>query len=495
MKAPYRASLARTVASARILGRVVRMQMIRPFVIVGDMPRLLVVVAALSSAVLSAQADWTQLAPAVFPSPRAGAVGVSDGALLYNFGGKPGPGVELNDMWVFDGANWIDITPASGALPPGRDFYAATFDTTRGVYVLFGGRSSALSSDLGDTWEFDGATWAQAAPAVSPGARRWCQMAYDPIAGACILFGGYDGTNYLSDTWRWDGATWTPLSPSNSPSPRARGRLSYDLSRGEMIYFGGRNAAGALSDTWRWDGADWSQVTTASNPPSSGGVAGRFAYGMTYDYLRDRHVLFGGTRNGPTLSDTWEFDGVDWVQRSASGPINRTGPTFAYVLGLQKAFLFGGFTGPQQDDTWNYESSTVGAVTQYGAGCSGPGGLLTLSSTELPWTGDTWTATCSTLGATSLSMAVWGLAAAALPLNAALPVAPLGCDLLNTGDFLFGPSLPAGGVAQAQLAIPNSAALGGATLYLQVAELEFSVTGGWSGLYTSNGLAVDIGLR
>ena len=40
-----------------------------------------------------------------------------------------------------------------------------------------------------------------------------------------------------------------------------------------------------------------------------------------------------------------------------------------------------------------------------------------------------------------------------------------------------------------------SAALGGATLYVQVAELEFSVTGGWSGLYTSNGLSVDIGLR
>ncbi len=459
------------------------------------MAQPLLAVIALSGAMLSAQANWTQLSPAASPSPRAGAVGVSDGALLYNFGGKPGPGVELNDMWVFDGVTWIDITPAAGALPPGRDFYAATFDTNRGVYVLFGGRSSALSSELGDTWEFDGVSWTQRAPAVSPGARRWCQMAYDPVAGACVLFGGYDGASYLGDTWQWDGATWAPLSPSNSPSPRGRGRLSYDLTRGEMIYFGGRDLAGALSDTWRWDGADWSQVTTATNPPASGGVPGRFAYGMTYDYLRDRQVLFGGTRNGPTLSDTWEFDGVDWQQRAASGPTSRTGTTLAYVLGLGKSFLFGGFTGPQQNDTWEYESQSVAAVTPYGAGCSGPAGLLALSSTQLPWTGDTWTASCSALGGASLSFAVWGLGATTLPLSAALPIAPLGCDLLNTGDFLIGPSVPAGGVAQAQLPIPSTPALGGATLYLQVAELEFDPTGSWVGLYTSNGLAAAIGLR
>ena len=105
-----------------------------------------------------AQADFTQLAPANAPSPRAGMIGASDGALLYSFGGKPGPGVELNDMWVFNGVDWVDVTPTTGALPPGRDWYAATFDLGRGVFVLFGGRSSALSANLGDTWEFDGAT-------------------------------------------------------------------------------------------------------------------------------------------------------------------------------------------------------------------------------------------------------------------------------------------------------------------------------------------------
>lgn len=149
---------------------------------------------------LCAQANFTQLSPANMPSPRAGAIGVSDGALLYNFGGKPGPGVELNDMWIFDGTTWLDVTPTTGALPPGRDWYGAAYDTARGRFVLFGGRSSALASNLGDTWEFDGVAWTQMTPVNAPTARRWNAMAYDAAAGVTILFGGEDQGTYNNET-------------------------------------------------------------------------------------------------------------------------------------------------------------------------------------------------------------------------------------------------------------------------------------------------------
>lgn len=458
------------------------------------MTRLASLFALLLSSALGAQANFTGLTPASKPSPRAGAIGVSDGAWLYNFGGKPGPGVERNDMWVFDGSNWTDITPTSGPLPAGRDWYGAAYDTGRGRFVLFGGRSSALGSNLGDTWEFDGAQWTQMTPTNAPSVRRWNAMAYDSQAGVTILFGGEDGGAYNNETWSWDGTTWTQLSPATSPSPRGRGRLSYDLQNGTMVYFGGRNISGPLSDTWVWDGSDWSQVVTA-NAPSSLGVAGRFAYGMTHDFLRDRHVLYGGTRNGPTLSDVWEFDGLDWEQRSVSGPVARTGPTFAYVIGQQKAFLFGGFGGPQLDDTWEYQTSAVPGATQYGAGCVGPSGTLTLSSSSAPWAGDVWTCTCSTLGATSLALQVWGLSQVTLPLSAVIPVAPASCLLLANADVVAGPSIPSGGVATVQLAIPNNPALAGFNLHVQVAELEFDLGGNWVGLYTSNGLTATIGIR
>lgn len=443
---------------------------------------------------LAAQAAFTQLSPATMPSPRAGSIGVSDGVLLYHFGGKPGPGVELNDMWIFDGSVWVDITPTTGALPPGRDWYGASYDTARGRFVLFGGRSSALGSNLGDTWEFDGVSWTQMSPVNSPSVRRWGAMAYDPVAGVSILFGGEDLGVYNNETWSWDGVNWTQLSPATSPPIRARGRLTYDMGTGDMIYFGGRNASIALADTWRWDGATWSQVTTA-NAPSSSGVAGRFAYGMTYDALRERHVLFGGTRNGPTLNDTWEFDGIDWEQRTASGPVTRTGATFAYVIGQQKTYLFGGFGGPQLDDTWEYQTSSLPSAVPYGAGCAGPAGLLTLSSSSAPWAGEVWQATCGPLGPTSFAMQIWGVSQVTLPLNVLVPFSPAGCDLLANADLLIGPSVPVAGQATAQFAIPNSAPLAGASLNLQVAELEFDLVGNWVGLYASNGVSMTVGVR
>lgn len=444
--------------------------------------------------VLSAQANFTSLSPTNMPSPRAGAIGVSDGVSLYNFGGKPGPGVELNDMWIYDGTDWLDITPTTGALPAGRDWYGAAYDTGRGRFVLFGGRSSALGTNLGDTWEFDGTSWTQMSPTNTPSVRRWGAMAYDQITGETILFGGEDGGVYNNETWSWDGTDWTQLSPATSPSARGRGRLSYDVLTGTMVYFGGRNTAGALGDTWVWDGSNWSQVATA-NAPSSSGVAGRFAYGMTFDFLRERHVLYGGTRNGPTLSDVWEFDGVDWEQRTVSGPTSRTGPTFAYVLGLQKTILFGGFGSPQLNDTWEYQTAAIGAVTTYGTGCAGPAGVLTLGSAELPWAGDVWTGSCANLGPTSLAMQVWGLSQVSLPLNPILPVAPPSCLLLANADLVTGPSVPSGGVETVQLSIANNPALAGFNLSVQVAELEFDLGGNWVGLYTSNGLTITVGVR
>ncbi|MCB9876498.1 MAG: hypothetical protein H6835_02760 [Planctomycetes bacterium] len=444
----------------------------------------------LFAASLSAQATFTQLTPATSPSPRAGAVAVTDGAVLYSFGGKPTSTTEANDLWVFDGTSWLDITPTTGPLPPTRDWYAATYDTGRGRFVLFGGRSTAAGGDLGDTWEFDGAQWTQLTPAVAPSARRWPQMAYDPQAGACILFGGQASGTFSNETWSWDGTAWTLLSPANAPSARGRGRMSYDPTRGEILYFGGKDtAAGAKNDTWIWSAGNWQQVVTAHAP-----TGGRFAYGMTYDLLRDRHVLFGGTVSGPTLGDCWEFDGFDWTQRSG-GPAGRTGPTFAFVPGLGQTFLFGGFSAVQLGDTWSYQTATFPAAVTYGTGCTGPGGSLTLTPTTQAWTGEVFQTVAGNFGPTSLALEVWGYGQVAVPLAAVLPIAGVGCNLLTTLDVFVGPGLPAAGQWTSSLPIPNDPAAAGATLLQQVAELQFDLGGNWTGLFTTNGVSMTIGMR
>ena len=74
------------------------------------------------------------------------------------------------------------------------------------------------------------------------------------------------------------------------PSPLARHghALGYDSARGRVVLFGGINdSTGYLSDTWEWDGNVWTQRTPAQSPPARG-VA------LAYDSARGRIVLFGG---------------------------------------------------------------------------------------------------------------------------------------------------------------------------------------------------------
>jgi len=38
-------------------------------------------------------------------------------------------------------------------------------------------------------------------------------MAYDSIRKRAVLFGGADATSQLGDTWEWDGGQWTRIDP------------------------------------------------------------------------------------------------------------------------------------------------------------------------------------------------------------------------------------------------------------------------------------------
>jgi hypothetical protein len=132
-------------------------------------------------------------------------------------------------------------------------------------------------------------------------------------------------------------------------------------------------------------------------------------------------------------------------------------------------------------------------VNSYGNGCAGPGGNLMLVPNSLPWTERTWSGTCSNLGPASLALAVWGPSQSSLPLPAILPIAGAGCLLLNDAVLLSGPSVPTAGQVSLQLPIPSDPLLSGATLNVQVAELEFDLGLNWTGLYTSNGITLTVG--
>ena len=419
---------------------------------------------------LASQAVWTQLSPSPAPSGRTTGYGDSDGTNLLVFGGNDTSGTagDKNDLWRFDGAKWTDITPTNS--PPVRRRHAVCWDPVRNVLVLFGGQTVGATGTpyLDDTWEWNGTVWTQKTPATPPPGRRYHHMAYDFIGGRVLLFGGTSAIGDLNDTWGWDGTNWTALNPSSSPSARERFDMVTDTRRLRIVLFGGRQGGTFSSETWTWNGFDWQQITTVTIPYG----AGCHNHGMSYDVLRDRVVLYGGVVTGSgRQTETWEFDGTDWLGRGVSPLAPRSAMAIAYVAATQKTYVFGGFggAGNYHSDTWEYQTSNPASYSPAGGPCGGTAGAPTLVATT-PWLGQSFTITVGNLPATSpaflylgLSDTTWGTIS--LPLSLGF-LGAANCTLNVSADFLFGLNNQSG-TATWTVPIPNLAVLAGLPFFNQ----------------------------
>ena len=281
---------------------------------------------------------------------------VSQHATLL-FGGVAGSTI-FGDTWLWRGA-WIEVSPSVSPSP--RMGPAIAFDGAADNIVLFGGSSTSpvtAGSSLADTWTWDGSTWTQQFPPVSPPARTWSTMVYDPQTRTIVLFGGANlagGDGGFDDTWTWDGVTrtWTQQNPASHPSPRASNQLVYDPASRNVVMFGGvTNNLTSLNDTWTWDGVNWTERFPATSPAARNGP------GLAYDAGLHAVVLFGGAVGAccsNNLNDTWTWDGVNWTQVYPANtlPAARNAPGMVYDAGERAVILFGGATaGPLLSDTW-----------------------------------------------------------------------------------------------------------------------------------------------
>jgi hypothetical protein len=172
--------------------------------------------------------------------------------------------------------------------PPARQFPAMTYSDhpypeRRGV-VLFGGWDGG--QDLGDTWVWDGREWTARSSAPRP--RSEAAMAFDPETSSIVLFGGRHlppaepgqpapPPEILGDTWLWNGVTWAEAHPTLPPAPRYGSAMAPFPTGPEpfprdpvVVLFGGRDT-GALNETWVWDGTEPAPppTTVPSTPTSS----------------------------------------------------------------------------------------------------------------------------------------------------------------------------------------------------------------------------------
>jgi len=300
------------------------------------------------------------------PSARADAGAAYDAARnqVLMFGGAHGECC-LGDTWVFDEAvGWREPRLASAPAP--RRAAALAYDWARQTVVLFGGAGRG-EGPSGETWTWAGTTWTLHRPGTSPSPREGAGLAYDPHTQSMVLFGGigaccdeagrpFPGKTHLRDTWLWDGINWRPASPATSPPARVSATMAFDPITGAVVLFGGFGGT-ALGDTWMWDGRSWTELRPAASPPPryGAGMVGIKGAGKGANL-----VLFGGIDSGgAALQDTWTWDGTTWTRRAENGPPARFLASMA-VVAEKRAVVFGGVPAPGKaplDDLWSWDGT------------------------------------------------------------------------------------------------------------------------------------------
>jgi len=148
-----------------------------------------------------------------------------------------------------------------------------------------------------------------------------------------------------------ESAGWMAID--TAPGSRSHHALAYDAARGTVVVFGGRRSQGPSSDTWEWDGAVWRQRSPTRSPPPRAGHA------MAYDSARSRIVMFGG--GGRSEHSTWEWDGSQWSEAlpDSAPPSQLVEAAMTYDGARHKVVLFGGVLDRvYQSRTWEWDGAT-----------------------------------------------------------------------------------------------------------------------------------------
>ncbi|MCI4319997.1 MAG: PKD domain-containing protein [Thermoplasmata archaeon] len=197
------------------------------------------------------------------------------------FGGRNGA-TDFNDTWTFNGTNWT-LVNASGAPPPlttGRLVYDAADQ-----YVLLFGGDSIMPGTPGyynSTWSYRAGNWTNLTASVtnSPGNPNGLTFAtYDTTDGFVLFYGGSasgggncTGAGYEGSTWTYRHGAYTNLTGNLSVAPPvgAGSRMMADAPfLGGVVLYGGWASVGCGSfanDTWAFTDGRWIDLNLRQNP-------------------------------------------------------------------------------------------------------------------------------------------------------------------------------------------------------------------------------------
>ena len=279
------------------------------------------------------------------------------------FGGRNTLAQVSDATYLWDGQAVTQATPAT--VPPARSRHTTAADPSTGRVVLFGGRGLGGASAFDDVFEWNGSDWSPATAA--PRARIDHSAAFD--SDTLLVYGGSDGiaVDGFLELDRRQAGNWTstkaehagPLAAHDAARLRtvavdATTTREFDGYRWidtgvappgtvtALGWHGGTSRLIAIVDdgsTWHWDGTTWSMIVGPGSVPANDNAA------TSYDPLRDRLVVFGGSDNFSITNETWEWDGVAWTQAQPTlVPAGSSLPALCFNGTTGRCFLFTGQT-------------------------------------------------------------------------------------------------------------------------------------------------------
>ncbi|BBN13141.1 hypothetical protein MPTK1_6g01150 [Marchantia polymorpha subsp. ruderalis] len=246
------------------------------------------------------------------PSPRAFHVCVAIDCHLFIFGGRCGR-KRLGDFWMLDTDTWQWAELSGyGELPPPREF-AAGASVGNGKIVIYGG--------------WDGTKWLSDVYVLDTISLQWRELVFQgpvppPRCGhtatmvekRMLIFGGRGaGGPIMGDLWALKGLfdeereipAWTQLKIPGS-SPAARCGHSTTAGGPQLLIFGGHGTGGWLTryDVYHNDCVILDRATAHwKKPPVSNEPPARAYHSMSR--IGYRFLLLGGYDGKNTFGDIW----------------------------------------------------------------------------------------------------------------------------------------------------------------------------------------------
>ncbi len=311
------------------------------------------------------ESKWVEYNQSIIPAKRLcfsmAYVNIYGNPKIFLFGGK-GPEGVFNDLWEYDiNTNIWNEIEIVGNKPIERYGHSIAYSGNN-IIVLFGGYDESIHDPLQDTWEYNINTkiWTEYNSGefdIRP--VKLCHLRMSYIGGnKAILFGGNTpaqvGSIYPDTTWEYDSTThlWTDINPTNKPAGRFDHSLTYDFDRNKVILFGGVTKTSCYNnDLWEFDieTKEWKEIIVSGIKPPK-----RQEHDMTY-IGNNKAILFGGEVDDVgDYNDTWIYDTVaqTWTEyESEIKPQEKSWHSMAYA-GNRNLLLFGGST---VNSTWIFD--------------------------------------------------------------------------------------------------------------------------------------------